>query len=124
MEFAKLGGCETLHKYAFAAVYAKGNAIRGADVEQIFSCAFKRERVRENRRLSRPSRINKKEIENMNRFTEIEMRGEAAAEVELAVPAGVAPSDYVEGTFGAQPGTNVDIPSGTDVDFSCVIKIV
>lgn len=60
----------------------------------------------------------------MNRITEEDMRRETAVEVELAVPAGVVPSDYVESTFGAQPGSNADMPSGTDVDFSCVIKIV
>lgn len=60
----------------------------------------------------------------MNRITEEDMRSEAAAEVELAVPTGVVPSNYIEGTFGAQPDTNADIPSGTDVDFSCAIKIV
>ena len=59
----------------------------------------------------------------MNRFTEREMRRETADEMELAVPAGIIPSEFIENTLGAQLGTHDDLPSGTDVDFSCVIKI-
>lgn len=58
----------------------------------------------------------------MNRFTEREMRGEAVNEIEIEIPAGVAPTEYIEETFGAQLGSHDDIPS--DVDFSCVVKFV
>lgn len=58
------------------------------------------------------------------RITEQDLNREAAVEIEVKLPKGVSPSQYIEETFGAQLATPEDMLDDADVDFSCELKFV